>query len=142
MHFWPWNSLAFEKIYWKERFRTDIDNGTRDVRYIVLEELLGEEASVFRSLKEDSGCSRNSEESDHVDNQPLYKPNILECLAEMIVATACYALRSSPLYTIRADFYESFMTNIPEFRQLKKMLEATDNRLLDKLDDDRTVSQI
>ena len=108
----------------------------------VLEELLGEEASVFRSSKEDDGCSRNPEKSDHVENQLLHKPIILECLADMIVATACYALRSSPLYSSRADFYESFITNIPEFRHLKKMLEATENRLLDKLDDDRNVSQI
>ena len=108
----------------------------------VLEELLGEEASVFRSSKEDSRCSQNPGESDHVGNQPLHRPEILECLAEMIVATACYALRSSPLYTKRADCYESLITNVPELRHLKMMLEATDNRLLDKLEYDRTVSQI
>ena len=108
----------------------------------VLVELMGEEASVFRSSKEDSRCSRNPEDSGHRENQPLHKRDILECLAEMIVATACYALRSSPLYTSRADFYESFITNVPEFRHLKRMLETTENRLLDKLDDDRTVLQI
>ncbi|CAD6564957.1 MAG: hypothetical protein ASARMPREDX12_004532 [Alectoria sarmentosa] len=108
----------------------------------VLEELLGEELSVFRYPKEKRDCFQDTEGLNDLDGQHLPNLHHLEWVAEMIVATACYALQFSPLYTSRTDFYESVITDIPELRHLEGILIATDNRLRGKLEDLQTVSKI